>query len=425
MGDEAAIISALVVVLACALVVLLIGRKFRVPFIIGYFLTGIIVGPFGLGLIAEEEVAMLAELGVILLMFTIGLEISLKNLLAMKKIVLIGGTLQLVLTTAAVWAVMVAVGFSSSVALFIGFLVAHSSTAIIMEHYQKSGEVDSRHGKIALGLLIFQDLNVVPMMLAVPFLAGTGGGDIVGEMVSFVAGLAIMMVILVAAIYLVPKLLRHVALTRSSELFIISIVVICFGIAWLMSLNGVSLALGAFLAGIAISGSDYSHEVVGQIMPLRDILTGVFFVSIGMMLNLSYLWEHLLLIAGLAAVLLLGKFVLNFISVKALGVATGAAIPSAVGLAQIGEFSFILGSTGLAAGILDNEIYQIFLAISIVTMAATPFLVQLAPGIVNKYFAPKVEEEEKQVVKADHEIIVGGIDPGAGRKHHPPCPLSA
>ena len=407
MGDEAAIISALVVVLACALVVLLIGRKFRVPFIIGYFLTGIIVGPFGLGLIAEEEVSMLAELGVILLMFTIGLEISLKNLLAMKKIVLIGGTLQLVLTTAAVWAVMVAVGFSSSVALFIGFLVAHSSTAIIMEHYQKSGEVDSRHGKIALGLLIFQDLNVVPMMLAVPFLAGTGGGDIVGEMVSFVAGLAIMMVILVAAIYLVPKLLRHVALTRSSELFIISIVVICFGIAWLMSLNGVSLALGAFLAGIAISGSDYSHEVVGQIMPLRDILTGVFFVSIGMMLNLSYLWEHLLLIAGLAAVLLLGKFVLNFISVKALGVATGAAILSAVGLAQIGEFSFILGSTGLAAGILDNEIYQIFLAISIVTMAATPFLVQLAPGIVNKYFAPKVEEEEKQVVKADHEIIVG------------------
>ena len=183
-----------------------------------------------------------------------------------------------------------------------------------------------------------------------------------------------MIVILVAAIYLVPKLLRHVALTRSGELFVIAIVVICFGIAWLMSLNGVSLALGAFLAGIAISGSDYSHEVVGQIMPLRNILTGVFFVSIGMMLNLHFLWEHLLAIAGIAVILLIGKFILNFVSVKALGVATGAAILSAVGLAQIGEFSFILGSTGLAAGILNNEIYQIFLAISIVTMAATPFL---------------------------------------------------
>ena len=407
MGDEVAVISALVVVLACALVVLLIGRRFRIPFIIGYFLTGIIVGPFGLGLIAEEEVSMLAELGVILLMFTIGLEISLKNLLSMKKIVLIGGMLQLVLTTVAVLGVMMAVGFSFSVSLFIGFLVAHSSTAIIMDLYQKSGEVDSRHGKIALGLLIFQDLNVVPMMLAVPFLAGTEGGDLAGSVISFVLGLAIMMVILVAAIYLVPKLLRHVALTRSGELFVISIVVICFGIAWLISLNGVSLALGAFLAGIAISGSDYSHEVVGQIMPLRDILTGVFFVSIGMMLNLVYLWDHLIVILGLAAVLLIGKFLLNFISVKALGVATGAAILSAVGLAQIGEFSFILGSTGLAAGILNNEIYQIFLAISIVTMAATPFLVQFAPKIVNKYFAPKVEGEEKQVLQNDHEIIVG------------------
>ena len=407
MEDEVALISALVVVLACALVVLLIGRKFRLPFIIGYFLTGIIVGPFGLGLIAESEVSMLAELGVILLMFTIGLEISLKNLLSMKKIVLIGGMLQLVITTVAVLGVMMAVGFSFSVALFIGFLVAHSSTAIIMDLYQRSGEVDSRHGKIALGLLIFQDLNVVPMMLAVPFLAGTDGGDLVSSIVSFVSGLVIMLIILVAAIYLVPKFLRHVALTRSGELFVISIVVICFGIAWLMSLNGVSLALGAFLAGIAISGSDYSHEVVGQIMPLRDILTGIFFVSIGMMLNLGYLWEHLLVIIALAVLLLLGKFVFNFISVKALGVATGAAILSAVGLAQIGEFSFILGSTGLASGILTEEIYQIFLAISIVTMAATPFLVQLAPKIVNKYFAPKVEEEEKQDLEADHEIIVG------------------
>ena len=153
MEDEVALISALVVVLACALVVLLIGRKFRLPFIIGYFLTGIIVGPFGLGLIAESEVSMLAELGVILLMFTIGLEISLKNLLAMKKIVLIGGMLQLVITTVAVLGVMMAVGFSFSVALFIGFLVAHSSTAIIMDLYQRSGEVDSRHGKIALGYL--------------------------------------------------------------------------------------------------------------------------------------------------------------------------------------------------------------------------------------------------------------------------------
>ncbi|MDO5846504.1 MAG: cation:proton antiporter, partial [Methanocorpusculum sp.] len=339
-------------------------------------------------------------------MFTIGLEISLKNLLAMKKIVLIGGTLQLVLTTVAVCIIMMAFGFSFNVSLFIGFLVAHSSTAIIMNIYQKSGEIDTRHGKIALGLLIFQDLNVVPMMMAVPLLAGTAGTDIGSSVLNFFVGIGILVVILAAAVYLVPRFLRFIALTRSGELFVMAIVLICFGIAWLMSLNGVSLALGAFLAGVAISGSDYSHEVIGQIMPIRDLLTSFFFVSIGMMLNLGYLWNHLALIAGLAVLLLLGKTLLNFISVKVIGVATGAAVLSAVGLSQIGEFSFILGSTGLEAGILSNDIYQIFLAISIVTMALTPFLVAAAPKLVNRFFVKDMPDGESQKA-AGQEIIVG------------------
>ncbi|MCQ2377412.1 MAG: cation:proton antiporter, partial [Methanocorpusculum sp.] len=203
--DEAELIFSVLVVLVCAIVVLLIGRKLRMPIMIGYFITGIIVGPYGFGLITLDQVNLLSELGVILLMFTIGLEISVKNLLAMKKIVLIGGTLQLVLTTAAVCGIMMACGFTFSVSLFIGFLVAHSSTAIIMNIYQRSGEVDKQHGKIALGLLIFQDLNVVPMMLAVPFLAGTGNEDIVGSIISLVVGLVILGIILVAAVYLVPK----------------------------------------------------------------------------------------------------------------------------------------------------------------------------------------------------------------------------
>ncbi|HJK11174.1 MAG TPA: cation:proton antiporter, partial [Methanocorpusculum sp.] len=260
MDTETELIMSVVIVLACAIAILFVGRRLRMPFIIGYFITGIIVGPAGLGLVTEEQVSLLAELGVILLMFTIGLEMSLKSLLSMKRIVLIGGTLQLVVTTVAVWAVMVAVGFASNVALFIGFLVAHSSTAVIMNLYQNSGEIDTQHGKIALGLLIFQDLNVIPMMLMVPILAGTSGTDLVGELISFVVGMVVLVIVLAAAIFLVPRFLTRIALTRSKELFIISIVVICFGIAWMMSLSGVSLALGAFLAGIAISESDYSHE---------------------------------------------------------------------------------------------------------------------------------------------------------------------
>ncbi|HJJ39261.1 MAG TPA: cation:proton antiporter, partial [Methanocorpusculum sp.] len=406
--DESQLIWSVFIVLVCAIVVLLIGRKLRLPFIIGYFITGILVGPYCFGLISSEQVNLLADLGVILLMFTIGLEISVKNLLAMKKIVLIGGTLQLVITTGAVCAIMMAFGFSFNVSLFIGFLVAHSSTAIIMNIYQKSGEVDKRHGKIALGLLIFQDLNVVPMMLLVPFLAQNGSGDITESIVKLVGGLIFLTVVLIAAIYLVPKILRHIALTRNGELFVIAVVVICFGIAWIMSFSGVELALGAFLAGVAISGSDYNHEILGQITPIRDILTSFFFVSIGMMLNLQFLWEHLAIILGIAAALLLFKTAINFVSVKAIGVGTGVALLSAVGLSQIGEFSFILGSTGLETGILTEEIYQIFLAISIVTMAATPFIVKLAPKIVKKFFEPKVPEpEEPEKMKKEHEIIVG------------------
>lgn len=415
MVAEAELILAIVIVLTCAIGVLFIGKRLRIPFIIGYFITGVIVGPFGLHLITEDQVSILAELGVILLMFTIGLEIPLKSLLSMKKVVLIGGGLQLILTTGAVWVIMVSAGFSSSVALFIGFLVAHSSTAIIMNIYQKSGEIDTQHGKIALGLLIFQDLNVVPMMMLVPLLAGTADTDFAGSMLTFLIGMVILIAILIAAVYLVPKFLQRVALTRSSELFIMAIVLICFGIAWIMSLNGVSLALGAFLAGVAISGSDYSHEVIGQVMPIRDLLTSFFFVSIGMMLNLTYLSEHLLLILVVSVLLLLGKTMINIISVRVIGISAGVAILSAIGLSQVGEFSFILGSTGLTAGILSQNMYQVFLAISIVTMAITPFIVAAAPGI-SKSITARLPDKYKnggdldmlgEKMQDGHVIIVG------------------
>ncbi len=407
-APEVKIMYTIFIVLFCAILVLLAGRKFRIPIIIGYFITGIILGPDCLHIVDSAQVDVLAEFGVILLMFTIGLEISLKNLLSMKKIVLIGGSLQLLVTTAAVCAIMMAFGFSFNVSVFIGFLVAHSSTAIIMNIYQKSGEVDKQHGKISLGLLIFQDLNVVPMMMLVPLLAGNEGTDIIGEVISFFIGLAIMLAILAAAIFLVPKILKHIALTRNSELFVIAVVVICFGIAWLMNINGVSLALGAFLAGVAISGSDYSHEVIGQVAPIRDILSSFFFVSIGVMLNLEVVLENILPILGIAVLLMVGKTIINFFSVKVLGIATGACVLSAVGLSQIGEFSFILGKEGLNAGILSPNIYNSFLAISIITMAITPFVVSWLPKFVTKHFTSKVPKEENAMATDErHEIIVG------------------
>lgn len=386
------LLMAVVIVLACSVGVLFIGKKIHIPFIIGYFLTGIIVGPFGLHLITEEQVSVLAELGVILLMFTIGLEISLKSLLSMKKVVLIGGGLQMIITTFLVWAVLQLAGFPSNTALFLGMMVSTSSTAIVLNLYQSKGQMATKHGKIALGILIFQDLAVVPMMLLAPILAGPADTDLLASVLNFLIGLAMLGVILIAAIYLVPRFLQRVALTRSNELFIISIVTICLGIAWLMSLNGISLALGAFLAGVAISESDYSHEVVGQILPIRDLLTSFFFVSIGMLLNLSYLGEHLLFILILAAVLIAGKSLITFISVKAIGIAASVSLLSAFGLSQIGEFSFVLGATGYSSGILTDDVYQVFLAVSILTMIMTPTMISIAPRFVDRFLPPPVPQ---------------------------------
>ncbi len=416
MVSQTELLLAVVIVLACAIGVLFIGKKIHIPFIIGYFFTGMIVGPFGLHLITEEQVAVLAELGVILLMFTIGLEISLKNLLSMKKVVLIGGGLQVVITTVLIWLALQMAGLPSNTALFLGMMVSSSSTAIVLNIYQSKGQMATKHGKIALGILIFQDLAVVPMMMLAPIIAGPEETNLLGTVLNFVFGMVILGVILIAAIYLVPKFLQRIALTRSNELFIISIVTICLGIAWLMSLNGVSLALGAFLAGVAISESDYSHEVIGQIMPIRDLLTSFFFVSIGMLLDLAFLVHHLPFLLILAASLIMFKFVINFVSVKALGIATSVAFLSAFSLAQIGEFSFVLGATGYSSGILSDNIYQIILAISIMTMIMTPTMISMAPRFVDRFFPMPVPAGVEYSGSADgvedelpigHVIIVG------------------
>ena len=422
METELELITAVFIILACALAIQLLGRRVKLPLIIGYFITGIVVGPYGLGIISESEVSLLAELGVILLMFTIGLEISLKNLLSMKKVVLVGGALQLCLTTAAVWAILVMLGFPSNTALFIGFLVAPSSTAIIMSLYQQTGDIDSPHGKIALGLLIFQDICVIPMMLMVPILAGNSTKDLGMELLNLGVGMVVLGLVLVAAIIFVPRLLTKVASVRNHELFVITIVVICFGIAWMMSLNGVDLALGAFLAGVAISESEYSYEIIGQVMPIRDILTSFFFVSVGMMLNLSFLTFNVLPIVAIAVVLLFGKTIINFISLKAIGVMSAVAFVSAVGISQIGEFSFILGVSGLQNGIVNNDIYQVFLTVSIITMALTPYFVNFAPPIAKKFLARDLTTSSAMACEVCETGYAGeageGGDAGA-------CPVNA
>ncbi|OCC15978.1 sodium/hydrogen exchanger [Dissulfuribacter thermophilus] len=412
------VLNDIVIIFGLAIAVLFLCHRLRVPAVVGFILTGIFVGPYGLGLVkAVHEVEIFAEVGVVLLLFTIGIEFSLERLLQIKKSVLVGGSLQVLLTFLATLFIARQFGQSFGEAVFIGFLVALSSTAIVLKLIQERAEVDSPHGRTTLGILIFQDIIIVPMILVTPLLAGATGN--VWETLFFLLakGIGIILLVMVSARWIVPQVLYQIARTRNQELFLLSVIVICLGVAWLTSRVGLSLALGAFLAGLIISESEYSHQALGNILPFRDVFTTFFFVSIGMMLDIGFFFQQpgsILLIA--LSVLVLKAIVAIFVTIL-LGFPLRTAILVGLALSQIGEFSFILSRTGLEYGLLAGDIYQMFLAVSILSMAATPFIITLAPrlaDIIIRLPLPKrlisgfyPVSEIEVVDKKDHLIIIG------------------
>lgn len=409
----------LFLLLAATLVVLFISSKIHLPTIIGFFVTGILIGPSCLHLFTYDQVSLVAEFGLILLMFTIGLEISLKHLLAMKRLVLIAGGVQILLTTFVVWLILNAAGIASGTALLLGFMVASSSTAIVLNLYQNNGQIDTHHGKLILAILICQDIAVIPVMLLLPVIAGAGG-HVVSSLMTLGTDIIALVVVLGIALVMVPRILDVVASRRNRELFIISVVTICIGVAWILSLAGVSTSLGAFLAGVAIAGSEYNHEVFGIIMPIRDLMTSVFFISVGMMLSVAFLLDHILFILALVAVLFLGKTVITTAAGLLSGAAAGAEVIGGVGLAHIGEFSFVLGAAGMSLGLLNDTIYQVFLAVAILSMTIAPFAVDAAPKVSRKVIcsplfsrrsSPKAGDEETDTRENHEYVIVVGFGP--------------
>ena len=362
--------------------VLLICHRLRVPSIVGFLLTGLIAGPHGLGLIqADREVEILAEIGVILLLFAIGIEFSLKNLLRIKQAVLLGGSLQVGLTLLAAFAVARHFGQATNKSLFIGCLAAVSSTAIVMKLLQERDETRTPHGGTALAILIFQDIVIVPMILITPILAGHAG-DISRALILLLAkGVAMIAVVFVGAKYVVPLILSQVLRTRSREVFLLSVLAICLAVVWLTSRFGVSLALGAFLAGLIVSESESSHDALGHISPFRDVFTSFFFVSVGMLLDVHVLVQKPLLIAGLTISVLVAKSIIVGGVTSLLGYPLRTAILAGLTLSQVGEFAFILAKSGIEHGLLSDTNYKLFLAVSVVTMAATPFIISAAPHI--------------------------------------------
>ena len=295
------LLSEIVIIFGLSIFVLFICYRLRVPTIVGFLLTGTIAGPYGLALIKQShEVETLAEIGVVLLLFTIGIEFSLNSLLKVRRTVLMGGSLQVFITILATFVVAELLGRPFGESIFLGFLISLSSTAIVLKLLQERGEIDSPQGRTSLAILIFQDVIVVPMVLLAPLLSG--GAENVGQSLLYllVKGVVVIALVIASAHYLVPRLLYQIARTRSRELFLLSIVVMCFAVAWLTSSIGLSLALGAFLAGLIISESEYSHQALSNILPFRDVFLSFFFISIGMLLDLDFLLSHPFLIVMIA-----------------------------------------------------------------------------------------------------------------------------
>ncbi|TMB67949.1 MAG: potassium transporter KefB [Deltaproteobacteria bacterium] len=372
----------LIIVLAATISIVFVFQKLRLPTIVGFLLAGVIIGPNGLQLITSlSQVETLAEIGVVLLLFSIGLEFSFETIVSVQRRVIWAGLLQVGLTILLVLALTRFFGLSIEIGIFYGFLLSLSSTAIVLRIYNDRREINSIQGRLASGVLLFQDLCIVPMMLLLPVLGQSGKGSLVSIVWAVAKALFALVLIVWAARRFLPRLLHQVALLRNREIFILFVVLICLGTAWLASESGLSLALGALIAGLVISESELSHQIIADVLPLRDCFSGIFFISIGMLLNLDLLTRdfltplmNLLLIVGIKSLLIFAVFWWLYGSIR-------LAVLLGLSLAQVGEFSFILAKAGINYKLLTPANEQLFLAGSILSMIATPFLIQSVHGL--------------------------------------------
>ncbi len=401
-----------------AVVVYALGRL-KQPSIVGFLIAGVILGPHGFKFINDvHEVELLAEIGVILLMFTIGLEFSLKNLMMLRSQVFGTGLLQITLTTITV--AVISYFFLNqklNAATFDGFVISLSSTAIVMKLLMDRAEINSPHGRISVGILIFQDLCVIPFMLLVPVLSGNGG-NIQTIVVTMLKSFGFITLILLAARWAVPFVLHEIVKTKIRELFVITIILLCVGTAFFTSTLGLSLALGAFIAGIVISESEYASQAIADIMPFKESFIGLFFISVGMLMDLSFLINNISTIIFAVLSIILIKFLTVSLASVISGQPLRTSILTGLYLFQIGEFSFVLALAGKSVGLLDEYGYQVFLASSVITMLLTPFVISIAPK-VSEYLISvlpiksferlkrKKEREEFPTKKSDHVIIIG------------------
>jgi CPA2 family monovalent cation:H+ antiporter-2 len=406
---EDALLRELILTYALALVLIVVLARLRVPPIVALIATGAIAGPAGIRIVrTQEDVQVLAEIGIVLLLFTVGLDFSLSDFRRMWQRVVGAGLLQIGGTAAVVALMLVAAtDRAARVSVFIGLFVALSSTAIVLKELGSRNQLDAPHGRLVVGVLLLQDLCVVALLLLVPLLSGqTSLGA-----VPMVIGRAILAIAVVIGVsrFALPILLGAVARSGRREAFSLAVVVASVGTAWASSLLGISMALGAFLGGLVLAESEFSHQAHAEIRPVRDLLAGLFFISLGMLLDLDYIARHAPAVAAVTLVIVIIKAVSATGALWLAAVPLRVAVAAGIGLAQVGEFSFILGRSGLEAGLLSTGDWQMLLAASIATMVMTPGAIGAAPAMARRLAARGTAAPADSPIPSlsDHVVVLG------------------
>lgn len=404
------------ILLACAVGALFLCGLLRVPVLLGFLGVGLAAGPHGFGWVSgPNRVEMLAEVGVSLLLFSVGMEFSQESLSRIQRAMFKGGPLQVGGTMGLCLLIGLLAGWDLPLALLAGMLAALSSTAIVIRSLQDRAELDSPHGQNALGILIFQDLLIIPLMLVLPLMGTAEAGSPSG--LALVRGMGLMFLVTLAGWKLVPWVLFLAARSRSREMFLLTLLAVCFFMAWFAHAQGLSPAIGALLAGIVISRSEFSHEALGNVTPFRDVFMSFFFVSLGMLMDPKVLVQEPLWIASGAVLLVVLKALVVMGTGLVLGLPLRTLILLGAALGQIGELSFVLAQSALNRGILPGEIYQGFLAASVLTMGGTPLLIKTGhilaslalrwKGWPGSWLAEAAERDASKEELSGHLVIVG------------------
>ena len=385
MPEDFRLIVDLVIVFSAAAVGGLFAALLRQPVLLGYLVGGAIVGPAGLALVKEiVQVETLAQFGAAFLLFALGVEFSFSELRKVKKISLGGGGLQIALTIGLTALVSVVMGWvtSPTQGIFLGAILSLSSTAVVLKSLMERNETETPHGRVMLGILVVQDLALGLMLAILPAL------DRPTEEIGLAIGWALLKTGLLAvgavaaSIWLIPKLLRLLARTESRELFLLGVVALCLGIALLTESLGLSIEMGAFIAGLMISEVEYADQTLTYVEPIRDVFASLFFAAIGMLIDPLFIWQNLELILGLVALTFVGKFLIITPLVWVFGYPFKTALIAGLGLAQIGEFSFVLASQGQTLGLISHQGYLLILGTTAVTLIVTPFVFRLLPRLL-------------------------------------------